>query len=483
MDGTMTRTALVRCVALLLALVFVACGGGGSEGPAVTRGPSPSATPSPTQVPASPPATPSPTVAPTAVAPAATPPGDADTDAPLPDSIRELLAQVAEVRELEAPSTMRALTVARADVYDTYLDLVSEEDRAELDETTFLYRLLGYLDEDEDLWEIQTAFLDLVLGFYSPDRKTLWVVTDREGVGIEELTRPQRHTLVHEIIHALQDYHFDLNATFERLRGNLDAGLAFTSVVEGDAVIHTDRHASQYLALPGAGGVYFLATASQAGDIPPSILREIYFPYTTGASWAGFLLATEGAEALNAFLVEPPPATTFILHRDLLGTGWEPEALDDSFLPAGQIREHLGGDWRVRLSGSLGEFHLANYLLGDAPYRGGWLELRIPPNAAPLDAAEGWAGDRYFLLEDGDERVLVARVRFVDAGEASEFVAAHENHARVGAAILEAGEITLARRPDGNVVALTEPVGRDVLFAIGTNAEVARAALEALVRG
>jgi hypothetical protein len=394
-----------------------------------------------------------------------------------------LLGEVAEVRELEAPSTMRALTVARADVYDTYVGLVSEEDRADLDETTDLYRLLGYLDEDEDLWEIQTAFLDLVLGFYSPDHKTLWVVTDREGVGLEELTRDQQQTLVHEIIHALQDYHFDLNATFERLRGDLDAGLAFTSVVEGDAVIHTDRHPFRYLALPGAGGLYFLATANQVGAIPPSILRAIYFPYTTGADWAGFVLATEGAEALNAFLVEPPPATTFILHQDVLSTGWEPEALDDSFLPAGQIQEHLGRDWRMRVSGSIGEFHLANYLLGDAPYRGGRLELRIPPDGTALDAAEGWAGDRYVLLEDGDERVLVARVRFVDAGEASEFAAAHEEHARVEAAILEEGEITLAQRPDGNVVALAEPVGRDVLFAIGTSAEVARAALETLVKG
>ena len=45
------------------------------------------------------------------------------------------------------------------------------------------------------------------------------------------------------------------------------------------------------------------------------------------------------------------------------------------------------------------------------------------------------------------------------------------------------GVVTLATRPDGNVVALLEPVGRDVIFAIGTNAEVARAAVEPLVGG
>ena len=467
----MRRTIATLLATLLLALAGAACGGDG-------------ATPSPaTDTATATPTTPAPTTSATP-APQPSKPGGA-TDAgdapPLPDSIRELVEEVAEVRGLEAPETMRALTVARADLYDTYLELVTEEDRAQLDETTEIYRLLGYLEDDEHLWDIQTSFLDLVLGFYSTEHKTLWVVTEEEGVGLEDLTRPQRRTLVHEVIHALQDYHFDLNATFDDLQGNLDAELAFTAVVEGDAVIHTDRHAMRFLALPAAGGVYFLASANQIAGIPPPVLRELYFPYSTGASWAGFVLADEGAEALNALLAEPPPATTLILHRERLASGWEPEEVSESALPADRIVEHLGAGWQVRVAGSLGEFHLINYLVGHQLYLPGW--LFAPTSRTAVEAAKGWAGDRYSLLEKGDERVLVARVRFVDEDEAAQFAGTHRSVATRRADVVEEDGLVLATRPDAKVVALLEPVGRDVIFAIGTSADVTRAALEPLVKG
>ena len=69
---------------------------------------------------------------------------------------------------------MRALTVARRDLRDVYVDLFTAEERVRIDETTKLYRLLGYLDEDEHLWDITLSFLDAVLGFYAPGEKTLW---------------------------------------------------------------------------------------------------------------------------------------------------------------------------------------------------------------------------------------------------------------------------------------------------------------------
>ena len=302
-----------------------------------------------------------------------------------------------------------------------------------MDGTTKLYRLLGYLDEDEHLWDITVSFLDSVLGFYSSDHKTLWVVTDREGVGLEELDRGQRETLAHEIIHALQDYHFDLDATYATVVHSLDQELAFTAVVEGDAVVHTDRYSDRFLTVPTGGGLYFLASANQFGGIPAPIIRELYFPYTTGARWAGGVLADHGAEGLDAFLAEPPPATTLILHPELMDTGWEPEWLSDSFLPEQQIRRSLGLGWHTRLSGSIGEFHLLNYLVGNDLFRPGW--LYDPGNRTEIDAAAGWAGDRYYLFEhsaqDG-ETVMVARVRFTGEEDAREFADTHRSVASGG---------------------------------------------------
>ena len=404
-----------------------------------------------------------------------------EEEPPLPDQIREILADVADVRGLEAPPTLRALTIARRDVRDTYIALFTAEERVRLEETTKLYRLLGYLDEDEHLWDITLSFLDAVLGFYSPDHKTLWVVTEREGVGLGDLDRGERRTLAHEILHALQDYHFDLDATFARVEDNLDAELAFIAVVEGDAVEHTDRYTRQYLAAPAGGGLFLVGVLHQLPDIPPPIIRELYFPYTAGADAMLRVLREQGVEALNGYLTEPPPATTLILHPELLDTGWEPERIPDSLLLREQIGESLGPGWDLRLTGSIGEFHLLNYLLGDAPFSPGW--LRAPANQTAVEAAEGWVGDRYYLYGNGQATVMAVRVRFAVPEDAREFAEAHRAAATAGARVVQRGELTLATQENGTVIVLVEPAGREVVFAIGTSAEVALAALEPLLKG
>ncbi|MDE2669054.1 MAG: hypothetical protein OXI51_05295, partial [Chloroflexota bacterium] len=169
-------------------------------------------------------------------------------------------------------------------------------------------------------------------------------------------------------------------------------------------------------------------------------------------------------------------------HKDLFAAGWEPEGLGESSLPADQIQEALGAGWRVRVAGSLGEFHLINYLVGDDPYVEGWLYASTSRLA--VEAAKGWAGDRYTVFEHDDGgQVLVARVRFTSAEEASEFARTHSREATREAGVIREDGFVLARRPDGKVVALVEPVGRDVIFAIGTDADVTRAALEPLIKG
>ena len=495
----MTRTVAALCVTLLLAFWVAACGGDGTAAPTptalpdtpastpATATPSPAPTPTPVATEAATP-TPSPSPAATATAsPAATAtasPAAAATpeeEPPLPDQIREILEDVADVRGLEAPPTLRALTIARRDVRDTYVDLFTVEERLRIGETTQLYRLLGYLDEDEHLWDITLSFLDAVLGFYSPEHKTLWVVTEGEGVGLGDLDRGERRTLAHEILHALQDYQFDLDATYSRVEDVLDAELAFTAVVEGDAVVHTDRYTRQYLAAPAGGGLFLVGALHQLPDIPPAVIRELYFPYTTGADAVRHILREQGVEALNGYLAEPLPATTLILHPELLGTGWEPEWIPDSFLLREQVRESLGPGWELRLTGWLGEFHLLNYLLGDAPYYSGW--LRAPGNQTAVEAAEGWAGDRYYLFGKGQATVMAVRVRFAVPEDAREFAEAHRAAATAGARVVQRGELTLATQENGTVIVLVEPAGREVVFVIGTSAEVALAALEPLLKG
>ena len=68
---------------------------------------------------------------------------------------------------------------------------------------------------------------------------------------------------------------------------------------------------------------------------------------------------------------------------------------------------------------------------------------------------------------------MAVRVRFASPEEAREFAEAHRAIATAAARVVQRGELTLATQENGTVIALLEPVGRDVVFAIGTSAEVA----------
>ncbi len=458
--------ALGAAVALLLAAVFSACGSarGEAEQPGGTPPPAVAAATPATAAPSGP-----------------TPPSSPEAAAPLPDIVRELLDEVSALRELEAPPGLRARTVSSRDLPALFERLTTDKERRHYDQITTLYRLLGHLQRDQTVYEIQQSFLGNVAGLYSPSEKTLWVVTAGEEVGLDDLSQVERFTLVHEILHAIQDYHFDLEATLDRVLDHLDASLAFTALVEGDAVVYSSRYARRFIATPAGGWRFLLGAPLQIDRIPPAVNREIYFPYTTGADAVQYLLAEEGVERLNALLADPLVTTTHILHPELLGSAWEPEVPSRDALPWQAIRASLGPSWRLQ-TGSLGEFQLLNYLVGDSPTGGsGW--IRSGANRTAVEAAAGWSGDRYFLFENGEQSVLVALVRFASTEDAREFAAVHLTLTTTEADTIEEPDFTLARQENGNVIAHIEPLGREVLFAIGSTEAVVRAVLTPLLEG
>ena len=74
---------------------------------------------------------------------------------------------------------------------------------------------------------------------------------------------------------------------------------------------------------------------------------------------------------------------------------------------------------------------------------------------------------------------MVVVVRFETADDAGQFQAAHRRAVAPGESVVEWPYIFVTRS-DGFVVARVAHLGRTVFFAIGTNREVARAALEAV---
>ena len=387
---------------------------------------------------------------------------------PLPASLERELEDVAAIRGLPAPTDVKVSLVAHADVSKLLDSVLTASDRTSFAHTTTLYRLLGHLRKDEDYESAYLTFAgDSVQGLYSPAAKTLWVVhPDGQNIDWENLPRDQRSTLAHELVHAIQDATFDLDKQAAKSENDLDGSLARTCVVEADAVLNERAYTAKYLELPG-GRVLLAGYTGLANDAPPSIQRELFFPYTACVDWLGTIRSTQGEGAIDKLIVDAPASTAEVLHPELAASGFKPASVT---LP--DLSGALGSGWTRESGGTLGEFQLRNYL-----------QLRVRALDAS-QAAAGWAGDRYDVYRRGNESVAVFRVRFADAGEAQRFVTTQDAllQAEDAKRAVDAG-VTTAQTNDGNTTVRVAPNGTDVLFAIGTSSDVAQRAVKVIAGG
>lgn len=329
---------------------------------------------------------------------------------PLPEALQGIVAEVVAQRGLAAPDELHAGLVGRDDGVRLVEASLTDDDRRWFANTTTLYRLLGYLGPEDDYLARYLGFARAaVAGFYIPATRTIWLISEDPGRGWDALTQQEKATLAHEIVHALQDHAFDLEAGTRTRMDDLDRYLAWQAVVEGDAVVQERLFAQEGRRLPVGGSVVLFARATQSpGGLPAPVDRVLRFPYTTGPQWVGFIMGHGGVDAVDAALRDPPAATTVLLHQGAYARDWQPEPVER---PDG--RSALGEGWTVESSGTFGEFHLLNLLL---------TRLRA------LDAAKGaagWAGDHYAVFRHDDGRAAgLFRFRFSDATQADEALAA-----------------------------------------------------------
>jgi hypothetical protein len=260
-------------------------------------------------------------------------------------------------------------------------DDLSDEDREEIDQATGMYRALGLLEGDVDLFE---QFNELrgggTLGYYSYE-------DERIRIRGEELTPAVQSTLVHELTHALQDQHFDLEAMKERAEDDDAASSAVTALIEGDA----RRIESEWREGLDEDEVEALDedAASQSSDASaaledvPEILRTlISTPYAFGEAMLAVAVEEGGDDAVDDLFERPPTTEEHQL---------DPWTLIEDHAVAIQVQKpEVGGGEEEFGDGSFGAI--------------GWLLVlaeRIPVEQA-LTAADGWGGDSYVAFEKGD---------------------------------------------------------------------------------
>lgn len=253
-------------------------------------------------------------------------------------------------------------------------------------------RALGLVKPGQDLGGADTTDPETVAGFYDTDTKKLVV---RGGT----LTPFVRQVLVHELTHALDDQHFDLDPDLE----DDEAALAFDALVEGDAMNVEMRYVDSLpedqrrQAHAEEDAIY---GAVDTAGVPDVLLDLGDFPYTEGPVLVAALLAAGGTARLDAAFGAPPTTSAEVLHpeRFLAGRGRAPVPEVDA-----------GG--RVVDDGVLGEF-LLDRILAES----------TSPEEADRDAA-GWAGDRYVAWRSGKRTCLRATIVTDSEAEAAELTA------------------------------------------------------------
>ena len=354
--------------------------------------------------PAPEPATPAPEPA-TPTAEAATPAAEVSsspytpvaTSTPSAEELRltaaldEIDARTSSIRELPLLRPVERRFLTREELGERLVEEM-EEDREDIYESQRLYAALGAMPDDQDLFELLMELLgEGILGFYDSEDERLYVVKDAGGLEPHE-----ERTYVHEMVHGIQQQHFDIKAMREALEGNSDAKLALRALIEGDATLGTARYAVEYMtpaervAEPPASPA--LVRAFRAA--PRVIQTQYIFPYQEGDTFVRGLYRSGGWQAVDAAFARPPSSTEQVLHPDKYESAEPPlEVMLPDLLPA------LGEGWKLLFEDTLGEMMLRAYL--ETGFRA----------VDPAGAAAGWGGDRvavYAGPEDGTVVLLSA---------------------------------------------------------------------------
>jgi hypothetical protein len=367
--------------------------------------------------------------------------GEEEPAAPLrPASVARIAERVERERGLRFEHVPRpvAVTPARArreGLESLDADYPPARRRADAE----VLALLGLVPTGTDLGEaVESTLSEAVAGYYDPRTQRLRIVK-----GAQTANRVlYEMVLAHELTHALEDqrFGFDLDA----LAAGGDRALAHTALIEGSATALMYRYVEDRFGAEELLGGLAASAFQGTGNLPPFLTAQLVFPYTAGERFVGRLLevGNGGWKVVDAALrFRPPASTEQVLHPDAYLRVEQPRRVS----LRGPVAE-LGDRWRPALRSTFGEWQTQKL-------------LALAGGSGSAAAAEGWGGDRYALLERGDERALVMRWRWDSRRDEREFAAALRAWAREGlpdpagaAAIARrGGAITLVLAPDARL--------------------------------
>ena len=381
----------------------------------------------------------------------------------------EIAAEVVKLRGLPLKRPLARGLMSRAEIEKRVLLLMDEEyEPGELVAEERTLKRFGLIPRDTDLRQLYVDLMvEQIAGFYDPGAKQLYLADWIPAV-------TQKVVIAHEVVHALQDQHFDLEKYAKLPRSQADALIARKSIAEGDGVALMVEYAMSQMdpkADPWADDRVVDMVSGMTGQTglkvfenAPLVMKEsLLFPYEGGLRFIARLRRTRPWGDVDKLFRDPPVSTEQILHPEKYDAREKPIAIKLPVLAAfkGWTRIYLGDQ------GELGVRILLR-------------QHGIQKERAER-AAAGWGGDQVQVFapasDDGksiDELVAIAPMAWdaeIDAVEA--FRALSEALPSIGGGAVQVKETTRAVVADASGrQSLVVQKGTKVLLIVGAAPEL-----------
>jgi hypothetical protein len=341
----------------------------------------------------------------------------------------EVLQQVSEITGLKLLTPLKKTLRSRDEIRAYVIREMDDEKKPEERQAEARSaEAFGLIPKGFDLDNFMVDLLtEQIAGLYDPKAREFYIA---DWIPLDD----QRMVMAHELTHALQDQHFQIEKWVKAARPNDDAELAREAVLEGSAMaamidflLKGTGHSVEDM--PAIDPSVFAADMSKSPKLleAPQFLKDaLIFPYFGGLTFSAAILKPAGWNGVSAVFAKPPLSTQQILHPALYKSGRAPTPVT---IPS--LEKLLGSDWAKIDENVMGEF--------------GWKEILkqfLSEDRGKVLAA-AWNGDRYVLYEQKQTKrlILVAHL-YLDSeehadrffGEYSEALlkkySAHENAPR-----------------------------------------------------
>lgn len=326
--------------------------------------------------------------------------------------IEDITQEVSKVRELPAKHQIPVTIMTREEL-GAELRKTTEEDYPEDEQYNDERELLafGLMDHPMDLGDLsEELYTEQIAGYYDPETGKMVVIAEEEQSG--GFTPSQEVTYAHEIVHALQDQNFDLDAgPLDREDLSDDQSLAVTALIEGDASFSEVQYLIDQPELLDAylEEVDNMEFNSEVLDSAPPIIQDtLLFPYDQGYTFVEALHADGGWDRVDAAFHNPPASTEQVLHPEKFLAGEQPVAVD-----VNDFSGALGPDWRVWDTNTFGEYQIRVILQ----------QTSMSDQQAEV-ASAGWGGDTYVVAGTEDQDAIHWVSVWDTEQDANEFVRA-----------------------------------------------------------